>query len=43
MLDMSGFELLSVIRRRFPKVTAIAMSSAFSDGVTPAGVAADAF
>lgn len=43
MLGMSGFELLSVIRRRFPEVTVIAMSSAFSDGEIPAGVAADAF
>jgi CheY-like chemotaxis protein len=43
MLGMSGFELLSVIRRRFPKVTVIAMSSAFSAGEIPTGVAADAF
>jgi CheY-like chemotaxis protein len=43
MLGMSGFELLSVIRRRFPEVAVIAMSSAFSGGEIPAGVAADAF
>jgi CheY-like chemotaxis protein len=43
MLGMSGFELLSVIRRRFPEVTVVAMSSAFTDGEIPAGVAADAF
>jgi CheY-like chemotaxis protein len=43
MLGMSGFELLSVIRRRFPEVTVVAMSSAFSGGEIPAGVAADAF
>jgi CheY-like chemotaxis protein len=43
MLGMSGFELLSVIRRRFPEVTVIAMSSAFSGGEIPSGVAADAF
>jgi len=43
MLGMSGFELLSVVRRRFPEVTVIAMSSAFSNGEIPAGVAADAF
>ena len=43
MLGMSGFELLSIVRRRFPEVTVIAMSSAFSDGEIPAGVAADAF
>jgi CheY-like chemotaxis protein len=43
MLGMSGFELLSVVRRRFPKVTVIAMSSAFSGGEIPTGVAADGF
>ena len=43
MLGMSGFELLSVVRRRHPEVTVIAMSSAFSGGEIPAGVAADAF
>jgi CheY-like chemotaxis protein len=43
MLGMSGFELLSVVRRRFPAVTVIAMSSAFTAGEIPAGVAADAF
>jgi CheY-like chemotaxis protein len=43
MLGMSGFELLSVIRRRFPAITVIAMSSAFSGEEVPAGVAADAF
>lgn len=43
MLGMSGFELLSVVRRRFPEVTVVAMSSAFTDGQIPAGVAADAF
>ena len=43
MLGMSGFELLSVIRRRFPEVTVVAMSSAFSGGEIPHGVAADAF
>ncbi len=40
---MSGFELLSVVRRRFPAIQVIAMSGAYScDGVPP-GVAADAF
>jgi CheY-like chemotaxis protein len=43
MLGMSGFELLSVVRRRYPEVTVIAMSSAFSGGEIPSGVAADAF
>jgi CheY-like chemotaxis protein len=43
MLGMSGFELLSVVRRRFPVVRVIAMSSAFSGGDIPVGVAADSF
>jgi CheY-like chemotaxis protein len=43
MPGMSGFELLSVIRRRFPAVQVIAMSGAFSGDGVPAGVAADAF
>ncbi len=43
MPRMSGFELLSVVRRRFPTIHVIAMSGAYeSDGV-PLGVAADAF
>ena len=43
MPRMTGFELLSVIRRRFPSVHVIAMSGAFADDAIPAGVAADAF
>jgi DNA-binding response OmpR family regulator len=43
MIGMSGFELLSVVRRRFPVVRVIAMSSAFSGEDIPAGVAADSF
>ena len=43
MLGMSGFELLSVVRRRFPAIKVIAMSSAFSGGEVPIGVAADRF
>jgi CheY-like chemotaxis protein len=43
MPRMSGFELLSVVRRRFPKVQTIAMSGAFSGNEVPSGVAADAF
>lgn len=43
MPGMSGFELLSVVRRRFPSIPVIAMSSAFSGRDLPAGVAADAF
>jgi hypothetical protein len=41
--SMSGFELLSVVRRRFPSIKVIAMSGAFSGDSVPLGVAADAF
>jgi hypothetical protein len=40
---MSGFELLSVVRRRFPVIRTVAMSGAFSGDEVPSGVAADAF
>ena len=43
MPGMSGFELLSVVRRRFPAIPVIAMSGAFSGNEVPSGVAADAF
>lgn len=43
MPGMSGFELLSVVRRRFPTVLVIAMSGAFSGDQVPCGVTADAF
>lgn len=43
MPGMSGFELLSVVRRRFPSIPVIAMSSDFSGVELPLGVAADAF
>ena len=43
MPGMSGFELLSVVRRRFPAVRVIAMSGAFSGDQVPCGVTADAF
>lgn len=43
MPGMSGFELLSVARRRFPAITAVAMSSAYSGSGVPPGVVADAF
>jgi hypothetical protein len=43
MPRMSGFELLSVVRRRFPKVAVIAMSGAYSGSIVPYGVPADAF
>jgi Response regulator receiver domain len=43
MPGMSGFELLSVVRRRFPAIAVIAMSGAYSGVFVPAGVTADAF
>jgi CheY-like chemotaxis protein len=43
MPGMSGFELLSVVRRRFPAMQVIAMSGAFSGKNVPSGVVADAF
>jgi CheY-like chemotaxis protein len=43
MPGMSGFEFLSVIRRRFPAIRVIAMSSAFYGNGIPLGIAADAF
>jgi CheY-like chemotaxis protein len=43
MPGMSGFEFLSVVRRRFPTIKVIAMSSAFAVDNIPIGVAADAF
>jgi CheY-like chemotaxis protein len=43
MPGMSGFEFLSVVRRRFPAVQTIAMSAAYSGTAIPPGVAAEAF
>jgi CheY-like chemotaxis protein len=43
MPGMSGFELLSVVRRRYPSIPVIATSGAFSGKDLPLGVAADAF
>ena len=43
MPGMSGFEFLSVVRRRLPSIRVIAMSGAFSGDEVPSGVAADAF
>lgn len=44
MPHMSGFEFLSVIRRRFPQVLVVAMSGAYTAGdAVPGGVIADAF
>lgn len=43
MPNMSGFELLSIIRRRFPAVPVIAMSGLYTGDTVPEGVIADAF
>jgi CheY-like chemotaxis protein len=44
MPRMSGFEFLSVVRRRFPQVLVVAMSGAYSASeAVPGGVIADAF
>ncbi len=43
MPGMSGFELLSVVRRRLPSIYVIATSGAFSGDIVPHGIAADAF
>lgn len=42
MPNMSGFELLSVVRRRFPQLPVIAISGQFLGTATP-GLIADAF
>ena len=43
MPGLSGFELLSVVRRRFPAVQVIAMSGSYFGDSVPPGVFADAF
>jgi hypothetical protein len=43
MPGMSGFELLSVVRHRFPAIAVIATSGAYSGVFVPPDVAADAF
>jgi DNA-binding response OmpR family regulator len=43
MPNMSGFEFLSIARRRFPQLPTIAMSGEFQPPVEPLGVLADAF
>lgn len=43
MPGMTGFELLSVVRRRFPSIGTVAMSGLFCGDEVPSGVAADAF
>jgi DNA-binding response OmpR family regulator len=43
MPNMSGFEFLSIVRRRFPQIPTIAVSGEFHPPVEPLGVLADAF
>ena len=43
MPQMSGFELLSVVRRRFPNILVVATSGAYESVGVPSGVIADAF
>jgi CheY-like chemotaxis protein len=44
MPQMSGFEFLSVVRRRFPEIMVIASSGAYESGEhIPGGIIADAF
>lgn len=43
MPQMSSFELLSVVRRRFPEILVVAFSGAYDSSAIPDGVIADAF
>ncbi|GAC1440163.1 MAG: hypothetical protein NVS9B5_36920 [Terriglobales bacterium] len=43
MPQMSGFELLSIVRRRFPEILVVASSAAYDSLGIPGGVIADAF
>lgn len=43
MPGMSGFELLLVVRHRFPSIQVVAMSGAFAGNEVPSGIPADAF
>jgi CheY-like chemotaxis protein len=43
MPRMSGFELLSIVRRHFPLIAVIAMSAEYAGAAVPQGVAADGF
>jgi CheY-like chemotaxis protein len=43
MPNMSGFEFLSVARRRFPQIPTIAISGEFNPPIEPLGILADAF
>jgi len=43
MPNMSGFEFLSIMHRRFPQIPTIAVSGEFEPPIEPLGVFADAF
>jgi len=43
MPNMSGFEFLSIARRRFPQIPTIAISGEFDPPIEPLGILADAF
>lgn len=43
MPNMSGFELLSVVRRRFPQIPVIVITGEFVGASNPEGLLADAF
>ncbi len=43
MPNMSGFEFLSVVRRRFPHIPIIAISGEYISALMPAGLLADKF
>jgi CheY-like chemotaxis protein len=43
MPGLSGFQLLSIVKRRFPTVRSVAMSGVFSGITEPSGISADAF
>jgi len=43
MPNMSGFEFLSITRRRFPQIPTIAVSGEFEPPIEPLGILADAF
>ncbi|WP_263410340.1 response regulator [Terriglobus tenax] len=43
MPGMSGFELLSVVRRLYPEIRVVATSGAYTGTQVPMGIAADAF
>jgi CheY-like chemotaxis protein len=43
MPQMSGYELLSIVRRRFPRIITVAMSGDYQGDTVPHGVIADSF